>query len=262
MIDSPDNSYDDEPSSTAGLLLKLAAGLFLLVMVLATAFVVARGFAPPEVSPGMIHTIGRGDLLVTVDEQGMLESGENHEIKSKVRGRNAVLWIIESGSFVEKGDELVRLNALLIQEQVDERTKFANWSQSGADRSAATVARSRIAVDEYDQGRFQTERMTLEKDVAVAQAAVQNSRDRIRHTQMMANSGYTSQLEVEERQFAVKQAELNLEVKKTQLEVLKNFTYKEELQTLKGSLAAAEATSRIVYFQTKQSMEMSLANIV
>ena len=35
-----------------------------------------------------IHTVGRGDLSVTVVEQGGLESSENTEVKCRVRGKN------------------------------------------------------------------------------------------------------------------------------------------------------------------------------
>lgn len=201
----------------------------------------AGTFADEEARVGLSHRIARGDLIVTIDEQGILESEENFEIKSKVRGYNAVLWIIDSGSFVNEGDELVRLDSLFIQEQVDERTKYANWSQSAADHSAAALARAKLAVDEYDQGRFRTEVMSLEKDIAIAKSALQNSRDRLKHSSVMASSGFISELEIEERQFAVEQAELDLGLKQTQLEVLEDFTYKEQLQTLKGGLAATEA---------------------
>ena len=195
-----------------------------------------------ETRVGLTHRISRGDLIVTIDEQGILESEENFEIKSRTRGQNAVLWIIDSGSFVKEGDELVRLDSLFIQEQVDERTKYANWSQSGADHSAARLARAKLAVDEYDQGRFRTEVMSLEKDIAIAKSALQNALDRLKHSSVMASSGFVSRLEIEERKFARDQAVLDLRLKETQLEVLQNFTYKEQLQTLKGELTATEAT--------------------
>jgi HlyD family secretion protein len=182
----------------------------------------AGSFGQTEASTELTHRISRGDLLVTVNEQGMLESGENLEIKSKVRGRNAVLWIVDSGTFVQEGDELVRINSLLIEEQIDERTKYSNWSQSAADRSAADVARSTIAVSEYEQGRYQAEVLTFEKDVAIAEARLRDSSVRLQHVTVMANSGYISKLEIEERKFAVKQAKLNLELKQTQLDVLKS----------------------------------------
>lgn len=199
-------------------------------------------FSNDETRVGLAHRISRGDLIVTIYEQGILESEENFEIKSKVRGRNAVLWIVDSGSFVRKGDELVRLDSLFIQEQVDERTKYSNWSQSAADHSAARLARAKLAVDEYDQGRFRTEVMSLEKDIAVAKSALQNARDRLKHSSVMASSGFVSELEVEERKFARDQAVLDLKLKETRLEVLKGFTYKEQLQTLQGELTSTAAT--------------------
>lgn len=199
-------------------------------------------FSEDEARVGMTHRISRGNLVVTIDEQGILESEENFEIKSKVRGRNAVLWIIESGSFVKKGDELVRLDSLFIEEQVDERTKYSNWSQSAADASAARLANAELAVHEYDHGRFRTEVMSQEKDIAVAKSALQNARDRLKHASAMASSGFVSELEIEERRFAVEQAILGLKLKETQLKVLQEFTYKEQLQTLRGQFTAAKAT--------------------
>jgi len=198
--------------------------------------------AEDEARIGMTHRVSRGNLVVTIEEQGLLESEENFEVKSKVRGRNAVLWIIESGSFVNKGDELVRLDALFIQEQVDERTKYSNWSQSAADHSAARLARAELAVEEYDKGRFLTEVMSLEKEIAVSESALQNARDRLKHSSVMKSSGFVSELEIEERKFIVDQAALDLELKQTRLQVLQEFTYKEQLQTLKGELASTRAT--------------------
>lgn len=205
------------------------------------AAIIARSFStePPRVQ--LTHRITRGDLVVRVSEQGMLESENNLEIKSKVRGWNAVLWIIESGSFVEQGDELVRLDALSIQEQIDERTKFANWSQSAADGSAARVARAEIAVSEYEEGRYRTQVLSLEKELAVAEASLRNATDRLQHVKTMAQSGYIGDLEVEESEFAVEQQRLNLELKRTELDVLRNFTHKEQMQTLNGNLQSVTA---------------------
>ncbi|MDB4614696.1 HlyD family efflux transporter periplasmic adaptor subunit [bacterium] len=224
--------------------LKLVGGIVLLCGLGWVAATAAGSFENTEQPTRLTHRITRGDLVVSVVEQGMLESAENLEIKSKVRGRNTVLWIIDSGTFVEKGDELVRLDSLFIQEQIDERTKYSNWSQSAADGSAARVSRSKLAVDEYQKGRYQTELMTLEKDVAIAEAAVRNSGERLRHVTVMASSGYISELEIEEREFSLKQAKLNLELKKTQLNVLKEFTFKEQMQTLTGGLTSVQATHK------------------
>ena len=220
-----------------GLSLMLVIGLLL-----SGAALLAKTIWRTETASALTHVIARDDLVVTVTEQGMLESSENIEFKSKVRGWNAVLWIIESGTFVEEGDELVRLDSLFIQEQIDERTKYANWSQSAADHSAARVARATIAVSEYQEGRYITQRMRLKKDLVIAESGLRTAENSLRHANAMAKSEYISELEIEEKQFAVQQARLNVDLKKTELDVLERFTQKEQMQTLEGNLKAVAAT--------------------
>jgi multidrug efflux pump subunit AcrA (membrane-fusion protein) len=153
-----------------------------------------------------------------------------------------VIWVIESGTLVQPGDELVRLDTLFIQEQVEERTKYAHWSRSAAERSAADVARAELAVAEYEQGRYVSELMGLEKELVVAESSLQSAESLWSHAKRMADSGYVSQLEVEEKEFAVQQARLNVALRRTEMDVLKRFTQAEQLQTLKGQLASAKAT--------------------
>jgi len=216
-----------------GVVAVLAAGL---------AAVLLATMKASDSSPQLTYTITRGDLLVTVTEQGILESSENTEIKCKVRGRNAVLWIIESGSFVEAGDELVRLDALFIQEQIDERTKYAHWSQSAADQSAATLATAILAVSEYEQGRYISELLRMEKDLVVAEAKLRTAENELAHAQVMEKSEYVSELTVEEKEFGVNQGKLDVDRKKTQLDVGERFTKQEQSQTLLGNLNAIRAT--------------------
>ena len=117
-----------------------------------------------------VHTVARGDLRVTVIEQGGLESSENTEVKCLVRGENTVNSVIENGTHVEAGDVLVRLDTLAIEDAINERSKYAFWSQSGVERSSALVARSKLAVSEYLDGRYISQLMTLEKDLAIAES--------------------------------------------------------------------------------------------
>jgi multidrug resistance efflux pump len=216
---------------------------FGVIAVLATvASLIAAATSSQETGPRLTHTVTRGDLRVTVTEQGTLESSENTEIKCKVRGQNTVIWVIESGTVVEPGDELVRLDTLFIQEQIDERTKYAHWSRSGAEHSKGRVAAAELRISEYEQGRYVSELMSLEKDLVIAKSTLRSATNMLRHAEQMAESGYVSELEVEEKKFALTQAELDVKLKNTELHVLKEFTKAEQLQTLKGDLTATQAT--------------------
>jgi multidrug efflux pump subunit AcrA (membrane-fusion protein) len=198
---------------------------------------------PPsqQSGPRLTHTIARGDLIVTVSEQGMLESSDNVEIKNKVRGRSTVTWVIENGTVVEPGDELVRLDTLQIENAVSERTKYAHWSRSSAERSRATVARAKLAVPEYEDGRYRSQLMALEKELAAAESDFRTALNMLGHAAMMADRGYVSELQLEERTIAVTQAELNVEVKRTEIDALKEYTKRIELKTLQGNLEASQA---------------------
>jgi multidrug efflux pump subunit AcrA (membrane-fusion protein) len=221
-----------------------SGGLALVVLagVVAAVVKISSVMSSESAGPRLTHTIARGDLVVNVTSQGLVESSENTEIKCRVRGRNAVLWIVESGTTVKPGDELVRIDSLFLQEQIDERTKYAHWSQSAADRSAATVAGAALAVSEYEQGRYVSQVMGKEKDLVVAEAELKTAENRLSHSKVMARSKYISELKVEEKEFAVQKAKLTVELERTNLDVLKRFTKKERSQTLSGDLKAITAT--------------------
>jgi multidrug resistance efflux pump len=214
-----------------------------VVVVVASAVVLIRGAGSSrENGPKLTHTITRGDLIVTVIEQGTLESSENTEIKCKVRSANIpIIWVIESGAEVKPGDELVRLETLVFEDRLSERTKYAHWSRSAAERSKANVTRAELAISEYMEGRYRAQLMTLEKDLAIAQSNLRTAQNMLAHAEKMAERGYVSELEVEEKTFAVTRAELNVDVKKTEIDVLKNFTKTMELETLNGNLNASKA---------------------
>jgi HlyD family secretion protein len=215
--------------------------LALLTVLAAAIFGMTRNGAPRAIDPSHIHTIKRGELIVTVTEQGTLESSNNTEIKCQVRGDSTVIWVVESGTLVEPGDELVKLDTLALEDAIAERKKFAHLSRSSAERSRADVARAKLAIPEYLEGRYQSELKTLEKDLAIVESSLrtaQNSRD---HVSMLAERGYASALRLDEAIFAVRRAELNVEVKKAEIAALKNFTKKMELERLNGELNAALA---------------------
>ncbi|NNE00709.1 MAG: hypothetical protein HKN47_25620, partial [Pirellulaceae bacterium] len=212
------------------------------VVILSVALSLLRGRDAAILDSKLTYTIVRGDLRVTVIEQGTLESSDNTEIKCKVRGQNTVIWVIDNGTQVQPGDELVRLDTLAIEDAINERSKYAHWSRSAAEGSKAEVARATLAIDEYKEGRYISQRMTLEKDLAIAESNLRTAQNMLAHSQQMAERGYVSELEVEQQKFSVQQAELTLDVTRTDIDVLKRFTKQMELETLRGDLNAVTAT--------------------
>ncbi len=231
----------DQDSSSGRWWKRTLTAIAVIAVLASAALLIPDAGSSREIGPELTHTITRGDLIVTVTEQGTLESADNAEIKNRVRGQSTIIWVIEAGTEVKSGDELVRLDTLAIEDAIAERTKYAHLTRSGAERAKADVARAKLAIPEYLEGRYLAQLMTLEKDLAIAQSNLLTAQNMLAHAERMADRGYVSGLEVEEKTFAVTQAELSVDVKNTQIDVLKRFTKAMELETLNGNLNAAKA---------------------
>lgn len=233
--------------------MKIAAFLLITLALVGVTVVSLPGDPVSTIAPGSIHTVTRGELVVAITELGTLESANNTEIKCRVRGDNTITFVTESGTEVEAGEVLVQLETLAIEEEISERTKFYYLAESQVARSAADVERSKIAISEYQEGRFVSDLAALQKNLAISESRLLNAKNRLKHSEMLSRSDYASELELEEKEFALSQAELTVKLTKTQIDVLQNFTKKEELVRLRGELKAAEATH-------KANLERALAD--
>ena len=204
--------------------------------------------------PRLTHTVRRGDLIVTVVEQGTLESAENTEIKCKVRDKDIpVTWVIENGSKVEPGDILVRLATMAYEDRLNMVSKWVHSSRANLARSTANVKRAQLAVSEYLEGRYRTQLMILQKDLAVAESNLRTARNMLAHAETMAHRGYTSDLDLERSTIAVTQARLNVDVKQKEIGVLTDYTKTMELETLNGDLEASKARHEANKAQVKNA---------
>ncbi len=191
----------------------------------------------------LVHTIMRGDLNVTLTEQGTLESFDNTEIKCEVRGAGTINWVIENGTQVKQGDELVRLENKQIEDFIHERTKYAHLSRDAAIGFRAHATRGGLAILEYEEGGFPIQLMTLEKNLVIAESNLLTAKDMLDHSVRMLERGYRSELDVEQKTAAVRHATLNVEVLWTEIDILKKFTQKEELVKLRGNWESAKAAA-------------------
>ncbi len=231
------------PDSSSGRWWRRGLLVIGILAVVSSAAALIRGAASSRQNdPKLTHTITRGDLIVTVTAQGTLESSENTEIKCKVRGaRIPIIWVIENGTEVKPGDELFRLATLEFDDRVSEMSKYLHMTRSAAERSKANVARAELAIPQYLEGTYRSELLTLEKDLAIAESNLTTAQNMLAHAEMLAERGYASELDVEEKAFALKRAKLSVGVKNTQIDVLKDFTKAMQLETLNGNLKASKA---------------------
>ena len=85
---------------TAAVLVLLAAGTGAVIW-----FVVARG--GDEKSDTPVFIVKRGPLTISVAERGTIKNREKVVVKSRAEGRSTIIWLIEEGNHVKKGDLLI-----------------------------------------------------------------------------------------------------------------------------------------------------------
>lgn len=217
----------------------------LIVGVVAVAAIAAT-FVPKAISlpkPGvrLTHTIARSDLIVTVTEQGTLESSNNTEIKCRVRGWSMVIWVVDGGTEVEAGDELVRLDTKAIEDAVSLQTTNVHTARAALERSKAEVAKAEIAIPAYLEGSYRSQLQALERWRTIAEANLGTAKKNLGNSEKLFKRGYVNELEVESNALMVTQAELELKVRENAIEVLNKYTKEMRLETLKGNLTASKS---------------------
>jgi len=73
---------------------------------------------PGETVVGETAVAMRGPLVVTIAESGEVESKRSVDIRCEVEGKSTIIWVIEEGTVVQKGDKLVELDAAELEETV------------------------------------------------------------------------------------------------------------------------------------------------
>ncbi|MDP7206323.1 MAG: hypothetical protein QGH11_12185, partial [Pirellulaceae bacterium] len=130
-----------------------------------------------------------------------------------------------------------------IEDFLHERTKYAHLSRDAAIGFRAQATRDGLAISEYKEGSFPIRLLTLEKNLVIAESNLLTAKAMLNHSVRMLERGYRSELDVEQKTSAVRNATLNVEILEAEIDILKTFTKKEELVTLKGSWDSAKAAA-------------------
>ena len=177
-----------------------------LAVVAAIAAVVLRSATPKDDRRVLTHAIARGDLVVSVTDEGALESSSNKEIKCKVKGGSTVLWVVETGTEVKPGDELVRLDTSTIEDNISAQKIVYENALANKITAEADVAVAKIGITEYIEGTYKSELTTKEKELVIAESDLKTAKNALAHAQKMFRRSYISKLELDTKLDGVKHA--------------------------------------------------------
>jgi len=189
----------------------------------------------------MTCTVRRADLLVTVTEEGSLESAENVDIKCEVEGGTTIVWIIEDGKRVTKGAELLRLDGSKLAEDVSLQQIARGKAEAASVQSKEDFAAAEIAVKEYTKGTYEKDFSEAASKVAIAEENLRSAENSLQHGERMFRKGYITPLQLEAQRTAVERAKLELGTATIAKNVLQEYTRPKMTQELESKRDAAKA---------------------
>ena len=225
----------------------LTRGLILVVLVVLAGWGVTTlsgKSADGQAGSMLTHRVQRGELLVTVTEEGTLASADNVTIKCEVAGGSTILSLVEDGSPVEENQLLAQLDTAQLEEQISQQKITYEKARASYVQAEKDFSVAKISVQEYLEGTYKKEVQDLESQATIAMEDLRNAENTLQYTQRMFRKGYATKLQLEAKEFAVKRATLDLESAQTAIHVLNAFTKPKMLEDLTSIRDSAEARMR------------------
>lgn len=184
---------------------------------------------------------------VLLKEKGEIKAKESIDIKCEVEGRSTIIWLIEEGSYVKKGDLLVELASEDIDERIrNQEIQLANKTaayQSAQkeyeiqlDRNASEIRKAELKLklaelelEKYQKGDYMQRLREADLAVERAQVVLQRKRSDVATSRKLAEKGYITKAELEQDEFEYYEAQVELEKAKLAKHILVTYTHPKEL---------------------------------
>merc|ERR1712023_205933 len=183
----------------------------------------------------------RGELLITVVEDGNMESASNKDVKCQVAGGSSILWIVPDGEYVNEGDRIVELDSSSLEDQISSQKNVFNNAKATLIQAQQDYQVALISVREYEEGTYKKDLQDHDKEITISQENLRSAESALEHAQMMFRKGYVSSNELDAQKFAVQRAQLELASAETAKTVLEQFTKAKKLEELQSQADIAEA---------------------
>lgn len=208
-----------------------------------------------QASRGVLtHTVGKADLLLTVTDDGTLQSAANIEVKCEVAGGGTILWLVQDGKHVEAGEKLCELDPATITDQLNLQKSVYEKARALKIQAEQNLEAAQIAVREYREGTYVQSLQTADSAIQIAEQNLSGAQNTLDFTQKMVRKGFATPLQLEADGFAVKRSQLDLDAAKTAKRVLQDFTYEKTVKQLEATreAAAAQLKAESATFQNEE----------
>ena len=219
-----------------------------------------------------LTTVQRGPLEITVSASGTIQNREQVVIKNEVEGRTTILWLVEEGKQVEKGDLLVELDASDLREKktsqqmsvMNAEAAFVRAREDLAvtrNKAESDVAKAKLDyefaqqdLDQYKKGEYPQALREARSRITIAEEELTRAEEKLESSRVLAEENYVSRVELEADRLAAHKAELELELAKGKLQLLTDYTYGRRVAELESDVDQARMALDRVKRQSKANV--------
>jgi HlyD family secretion protein len=202
--------------------------------------------------------VGQGPLTISLTESGTIRPREQIVLRSEIEGSTTILQIVDEGTLVRKGDLLIELDiADLENNVVDRRIRVQNdeadlihaqenlkvvENQAAANKEQAelNLQFARQDLENYIDGEYPKRVKEAETRITLAEEDLSRAQESLKWSRVLFEEKYLSQSELQQDELAEKRAQFNLELARADLELLRDFIYRRELDQLQSDVRQAE----------------------
>jgi len=198
-----------------------------------------RVSVPPS---GSRARVTRGDLSITVEENGYLTAKENVNVKPRFKGQGTITWLIEEGKLVKPGDLLVEFDRTELETQITElENNLAQYeieleaaranleiqqrdNQATIEKAELALEAAQLTYEKFEQGDAPNEQRKLDLAVEKADSEHARARERFQQVPELVAQGFLTRVQEEEERIRLREAEIGQENARRERELYQTYT--------------------------------------
>ncbi|HBF22727.1 MAG TPA: hypothetical protein DDW23_02815 [Planctomycetes bacterium] len=202
--------------------------------------------------------VREGPLTISVVQRGNLSAKNSVKIKSEVEGQAAILYLLEEGSFVQKGELVAELDTSGLLDRVvaqdisvqnaqatltkAEQDYLIQKSQNTSDIAAALqkLDFSQTDMEKYLKGDWPQQLQESEEAIVLATEEQAQARDRLEWSQKLYEKGFLTRTELEADELQFNRNTIRLEQANRQKSLLIQFDNPKETARMEAAVGEAE----------------------
>ncbi len=211
-----------------------------------------------QVAEVQTFEVRSGPLTISVTQSGTITPRDREVIKNAVEGTTTILSLVAEGTHVKKDELLVELDSKNLKEQKFDRelelqaaeadfirareTQAITESEGQSEIEKAELALTFAKQDhtKYLEGEYPQALKEAEAKITLSEEEVGRAREQLKWSRVLFEEKYISQTELQSDELAVQKAELDLDVARGSLKLLKDYTYKRTVAELTSDIKQNE----------------------